>query len=229
MTESPARSARREFIEGLFGSVGAALGYLPVGISFGALAAHAGWDLASSLAMSAGVYAAAAQGVAVDGLGHQSAVVVITLMLLINLRHFPISLASAPIFNRFPLRHRLVLAVWLTDEVFALDVRQPTRTVGFYYGVHLSCWLMFLGGTLLGAVVGQGLPTQWIEFALPALFIALAVDNLRTYPSRRIPLLIILGVLVASVSRLAGTLAAPVAIVLLIAAYAVIDYREGAR
>ncbi|ONI87672.1 hypothetical protein ALI22I_20900 [Saccharothrix sp. ALI-22-I] len=224
---STSATSRREFTEGLLGSFSAALGYLPVGISFGALAAHAGWDLASSMAMSVGVYAAAAQGVAVDGLGHQSVIVVITLMLLINLRHFPISLAAARIFNRFSLGHRLLLAAGLTDEVFALDHRQPDRTVGFYHGVHLSCLLSFLVGTLLGALVGRVLPTQWVVFALPALFIALAVDNLRTYPPSRLPVLIGVGVLVTTLSRMAGVLAAPVAIALLITAYALLSRERG--
>lgn len=219
---SPAVSSSRDFGAGLAQSGGPALGYLPVGASFGALAIQAGWAAAPTAAMSGGVYAAAAQFVGLDGLGHQSTLLVMLLMLLINLRHFPLSLAVAPLFAGFSLPHRLVLALGLTDESFALDLNARNRGVWYYHGIHVACWLSWMSGTLLGIQVGMRVPAQWIEFALPSLFIALAVDCLRAYPVKQIPALIVTGTVITVACWSAGVFAEPLAIILLTGSYAVL-------
>lgn len=219
---SQAASSTRDFGTGLVHSGGPALGYLPVGASFGALAIQAGWAAAPTAAMSGGVYAAAAQFAGLDGLGHQSTLLVMLLMLLINLRHFPLSLAVAPRFAGFSLPHRLVLALGLTDESFALDLNARDRGVWYYHGIHAACWLCWMSGTLLGIQVGMRVPAQWIEFALPSLFIALAVDCLRAYPVKLIPALTVTGIVITVACLPAGAFAEPLAIILLTAGYAVL-------
>lgn len=218
----PTLPSRRDFVAGMVHSSGPALGYFPIGASFGALAIQAGWSAAPTAAMSAGVYAAGSQFVGLDGLEHQSMLLIIFLMLLINLRHFPISLASAPLFNRFSLPHRLVLSAGLTDETFALDLTDQNHSVWYYHGIHTACWLSWMSGTLLGIHVGMLIPAQWVEFALPSLFIALTVDCLRTYPAKQIPTLILTGIILTTACWPAGVLAQPIAIVLVTAGYAVL-------
>jgi len=98
--------------------------------------------------MSVWVYAGAAQFAALEGIKQDLFWVSIVLtMLLINLRHIPMSLARERIFNRFGLGERLFLAHGLTDEAFALDITSKPRSHFYYFGIHTLCWLSWISGT----------------------------------------------------------------------------------
>ncbi|MFI0740697.1 AzlC family ABC transporter permease [Streptomyces sp. NPDC021100] len=180
----PARGPRLSgggpFLQGAAHALGAAVGYLPVAAAFGAIATRAGLPLWLSVLMSAWVYAGAAQMAGLQALAFgQHPLLVAAGMLVVNLRHIPMSLAAGPLLGRARPLGRLALAHTLTDESFALDLGRPDRPTGFRYGVHAACWTAWVGGTAVGAALGPVVPEDATAFALPALFVALAVDALR--------------------------------------------------
>jgi 4-azaleucine resistance transporter AzlC len=219
---------RRWPIVGVRDAAGAGLGYLAVAASFGALAAHGGLPVSVTIALSGLVYAGAAQFAGLQGLlAHTSLGVVIGVMLLINLRHIPMSLATPEVSNRFRLRDRLALAAGLTDESFALDHAHPNRPLAYYTGLYVACWSSWVAGTALGLSVGADIPTHWVMFALPALFISLAVDVIRHLSSARLVATVAAGVASVLLARLTGPLAIPVAIALLLPAVHVLSPPDG--
>ena len=119
------------------------------------------------------------------------------------------SLSTPEITDRFSLPHRLTLAAALTDESFALTHAKPGRSLPYYASMYATCWLAWVVGTELGLLIGSRIPTQWVTFALPALFISLAVDSLRHYPIRRAAALVAGGTGTLLLTRLTGPLEIP--------------------
>jgi 4-azaleucine resistance transporter AzlC len=204
---------------GVAHALGAAAGYVPVGVAFGAIAVQAGMPGGLAVLMSVTVYAGAAQLASLQALAAGAHPLVAAAgMLLVNLRHVPMSLAVGPRLRRFDRRHRALLAQTLTDEAFALDLRVPAPSLPFLYGIHLTCWVAWVGSTAAGVALGPVLPATWTAFALPGLFVALAVEALAGVRGRLRPLVAGAAVVAVAVSRLAGGLADVLAVAGLTAA-----------
>lgn len=195
-----------DFFKGIYRALGVGIGYFSVAMSFGALATQVGLSMPAAVTMSIWVYAGAAQFAALEGVKQDLfwASIVLT-MLLINLRHIPMSLASNRIFERFGRGQRLFLAHGLTDEAFALDISGKPRSQSYYIGIHSLCWLTWISGTWIGCQLGAKLPVQWLSFALPSLFICLLVDSIGDRPSREW-LVVAIGVALVLVTQSWGTL-----------------------
>ncbi|WP_114313763.1 AzlC family ABC transporter permease [Thermus caldifontis] len=162
-----------------------ALGYFPVAVAFGALGAQAGlgylWFQLTSLLVFAGASQFALVGLLAQGVPPLLAA---TLGLLLNLRHAFYGPALRPYLKGGPLE-----AFFLTDEVFALALRALPgllleRRRGYFLGLGLGAYLSWNLGTALGALGAKGL-LAWpvlgeaLSFALPALFLLLALPHLR--------------------------------------------------
>ncbi len=199
---------KRPFLQGVVHAAGAAVGYLPVAGAFGAIATQAGMPMWLSVLMSAWVYAGAAQMAGLQALVlGQNPLLAAVGMLVVNLRHVPMSLAVGPLFRRAGCRDRLALAQTLTDEAFALDLQRPGLPIGFHRGIHAACWASWVGGTAVGAVLGPVIPQSGAAFALPALFIALAGGALRSMALRDRAWLPVAGVVLVVVCHPAGAFA----------------------
>ncbi|EJN58508.1 hypothetical protein HSB1_29860 [Halogranum salarium B-1] len=165
------------------------LGIVPFALVAGVAAAEAGLSTAQALGMSVFVFAGASQLAALDLLGSNAplAVVVLTAA-IINLRMMMYSASIAPRFRSVTGRVRAVLAYFLTDQAFALTVaRYDTDESGqrwYYVGASLALWTVWQVGTVVGVVVGAGVPQAWgLEFAVPLVFLALLVPTLKDHES----------------------------------------------
>ncbi len=171
--------------EGLKAAWPIALGYFPVAVAFGALGAQAGlgylWIQLTSLLVFAGASQFALLGLLAQGVPPLLAA---TLGLLLNLRHAFYGPALRPYLKGGPLE-----AFFLTDEVFALALKAlpgllPEERRGYFLGLGLGAYLSWNLGTALGALGAKGL-LAWpvlgeaLSFALPALFLLLALPHLR--------------------------------------------------
>jgi 4-azaleucine resistance transporter AzlC len=193
----------REFLRGGVRALGIVAGFLPTAVSFGAIAIQTKLSVAATLGLSAWVFAGASQFAAVEGLrqGVAALSIVIT-VLVINLRHLPMSVAIARHrYAQFSTWQRWLLCHGLVDEVFALEMSDPPRPFAYYLGMHGCCWAAWVAGTWLGCVVGLQIPERWLTFALPALFIDLLVRAVRQlrHPNRWIVLMLSLILAVASI------------------------------
>jgi len=177
----------RGFAYGLRQSLTIVIGYAPVAVTFGILATQFGLTLWEAGLMSFFVYAGAAQFIAIEMIHQGATVWMIGLTtLILNIRHLLMGLAVVPFFPERTLPWSLGLAQGLTDETFVLNTRVLKDVVGeenrrrVMLGINLgsfSSWFVF---TMLGGMIGKGLPVQFsgFQFALLALFIILTATSL---------------------------------------------------
>ncbi len=177
------------FFRGLLQSLTIAVGYIPVGASFGLAAIHADLSPLTAMLISVLVYAGASQFILIVLVsGGSSALAAVAIILLMNLRHV---FYGPAVMSRFDSSHRrwpaFFLAAGLTDEVFATSVSKlaqqpPADRESWYVGLQLGSYAAWVLGTALGAYVGRDMVqqsailSQALGFVLPALFFALLLE-----------------------------------------------------
>ena len=168
--------------DGIRAALPLALAPLLFGASFGLLAADAGIGRLGAIAMSATTFAGSAQFAAasiLDSGGGVAAAIVAAVLL--NARYVPISLSVASIFPGSRLR-RLAESQLIVDESWALSGRGGRFEYAVLVGVGLLFYVLWVGGTALGTVVGDLLDPKAIglDAAFPALFLALLAPYVRS-------------------------------------------------
>jgi len=168
-------------------SVPVLFGYIAIGAAFGLLMADAGYPTWLSFLMSVVMYAGAGQYIAVSFFTAGTGILEASLIqLVVNARHMAYGLSMLNRFRNAGL-YRLYLIFGLTDETFALlsslpvtdTMSEKERTKFMFYVTALdqSYWI---GGSLIGAVIGSLLPfsTKGIGFALTAMFVVLMIEKM---------------------------------------------------
>jgi len=167
--------------DGIRAALPLAVAPLLFGAAFGVLALDAGMGALGAVAMSATTFAGSAQIAAAsildDGGGAAAAIVA---ALLLNARYVPFSLAVASIFPGSRKR-RLLESQLIVDESWALSGRSGRFEYGVLVGAGLLLYVLWIGGTALGTLVGDLLDPEAIglDAAFPALFLALLAPYLR--------------------------------------------------
>lgn len=166
------------------------LGIVPFALVAGIAAVDAGLTLAEAVGLSVIVFAGASQLAAIDLLGANAPLaVVIGTAAVINLRMVMYSASIAPHFADYARRTRAALAYLLTDQAYALSVAEYERNDGrsrwrYYLGAAASLWVVWQIGTVVGVVVGAGVPDAWgLTFAVPLVFLALLVPAMKNRPT----------------------------------------------
>jgi 4-azaleucine resistance transporter AzlC len=162
------------------------IGYLPIGFAFGTLAQKAGLSTLNTLLMSLLVYAGSSQLIAVGLIAAGTPVLsIIAATFVVNLRHILMSAALAPYLERWRKHELAAFAYELTDETFAVhSVRFGSGVVSKVeaFVVHASAQVAWVTGSWLGTVAGQSLADVRplaLDYALPAMFVALLVLQLQ--------------------------------------------------
>lgn len=173
---------------------------------FGVVARDAGLDILQTMAMSVLVIAGASQFTAVALLQEQAPVfIALAAALAVNLRMAMYSAALVPHIGHAPLGLRAIMAYLMVDQAFAVAVRTyedrpemtPPTKVAYYFGCMALICPFWYGFTLIGALVGQAIPTAFsLDFAVPVCFIALTAPLMRSGPH-------VLAALVAGIAALA--------------------------
>jgi 4-azaleucine resistance transporter AzlC len=196
----------QEFIRGCGRVMGVVAGFLPIAMSFGALSVQSGLSVAATVGMSMGLYAGASQFAAIEGVRqHLPWLSIVLTILIINLRHIPMSLAASRQYCRFGRDQRWLLSHGLIDETFALEMSDQPQSFLYYLGMHVGCWTAWVIGTWLGCQVGLLLPERWFQFALPGLFLYLLVDNVRRRWQREMAIVLAVGVALVLATRSLGS------------------------
>jgi 4-azaleucine resistance transporter AzlC len=197
----------KDFIKGCSAAVGIVAGFLPIAMSFGAVAIQSGLSQAQTAVMSMWVFAGASQFSAVEGIRQNLDTLSLILTIwLINLRHIPMSLAAQQRYGRFGKIKHLLLCYGLVDETFALESSEKPQSFAYYFGLHLCCWTAWVIGTVIGASFGELLPENWLKFALPGLFLCMLVDIVRQRWCREMAILLGISItLVLATQSLAST------------------------
>jgi 4-azaleucine resistance transporter AzlC len=176
----------RRVITGAGAALPIVMGYVPVGFAFGVLAQKAGISPFNTLMLSIMVYAGSAQLIAAGLIGAGAGLwtLVITTF-IVNLRHMLMSAALSPYFRDWKKWQQAVFAFELTDESFAVHSARFAR--GHFdkvetITVNMTAQVSWVVGTILGMTAGmliQDVKPLGIDFALPAMFIALLVLQTR--------------------------------------------------
>ncbi len=197
-------------LRGLRASLPVVLGYLPIAVSFGIVAAEAGMPAWWAPLMSLLVYAGASQFAAVAMIKLATPLPEIVLAtLFMNLRHLVMSLSMAPRLRLEARGARMLAGAGLTDESFAVASLHPDdalRTGWGLVGVMLPPYLAWVAGTVLGSELAPLLPAavgQVLGIAIYGLFIGLLVPALKGARRGLVPA----GVAMATNWALSGLLA----------------------
>ncbi len=180
-----------ELSRGLRAGIPIAVGYVPMAVAFGFLAAQGGLSLAQAAGMSLLVYAGASQFAALGMLAGGASALAITLAtLVLNFRHFLMSVALSRRmgFDASPAAGRDVpswgpaLAFGVTDETFVVASLDPAPTAWYFLGLALAAYGAWNLGTLIGAGFSTLIPpgiARGLGVTLYAMFIAILLPGVR--------------------------------------------------
>ncbi len=183
----PARSERGVILrEGLAAAWPICLGYFPIGMALGVLARQAGLSPLDIGLMSLLVFAGSAQFIAVAMLAAGSSPAsIIATTFVVNFRHVLMSSDLAVHLHQVSRGFLALFAYAVTDESFAVNMAR-FRAGGWdrwrALVVHHSANSVWFAATVTGALVGSLIPAGafGIDFALPAMFLALLVLQFQT-------------------------------------------------
>ena len=184
-------SPSQEFWLGVRDELPILLGVVPFGMIYGILALSAGLSPFDAQAMSSVVFAGSAQFMTAKLISATTpGLIVILTGFVINLRHALYSASLAPYTKHLPLAWKATLAYLLTDEAFAVSIihyqreGEVTHKHWHLLGAGLTLWSCWQISTGFGIFLGAQIPAAWgLDFALPLIFIALVVPNLKDRPA----------------------------------------------
>ena len=163
------------------------IGFIPVGFTFGVLATKYGLSAFSTIFMSFIVLAGSSQFIAISLFGAAvSPLTIILTTFIVNLRHLLMSAAIAPHVGHMGKLKKAIFGFELIDESFAIhmaNIEKNTFADTQAFTINLIAHTCWVGGTALG-VFGAHLVTDikplGFDYALPAMFVALLIWQLRS-------------------------------------------------
>ena len=194
------------FSRGLKDGLPIALGYVPVAFAFAIRAVDQGFPAWFPILVSATNFTGTGQFIGTDLIAAGASLAVLfATMLIVNIRYALMSVSLAQKLNgNFPLWKRAVLSFGVTDENYAVAVRQPGRLTFPYLTGLMGCsFCGWLGGTALGAglstllaqvLTGKtgelyyGMIMSAFNISLYAMFVAIVIPPARD--DRRVLLLV---------------------------------------
>lgn len=178
---------RSEFQRGVIQVAPVWIGVIPFGIMIGVSSVAAGFSSFEAIAMSAFVFAGAAQAVAISLLSGGAGIIAITITtFFLNLRHILYGMSIDRQLERNTRPGRPVLAFLLIDEAYGITTRDHLEGRGghaFFFGVSLSFYIVYVLSTATGVLLGSILPdpeSLGIDFLFPLIFVGLLVPMLKT-------------------------------------------------
>jgi len=164
---------RKAFKEGLRDGIPIGLGYFAASFSLGIAARNAGLTPIQSFVASALNSASAGEYVGFTCIAAGATLLQIAIMTFIaNARYLLMSCAwSQRMSPTLPLRHRLMMGFYITDELFSIAIARPGDLVPAYsYGAMITAEPPWAIGTALGCYAGNLLPDRFVSALSVALF-----------------------------------------------------------
>lgn len=160
------------------------MGYLAIGMAFGLMLQSIGYNAVWAAAMSMTIYAGSGQYLGVSLLATGASLPQVAfLTLMINFRHLVYGLSMLEKFHGMHGFRKFYMMFSLTDETYALlsSAKAPEGVDehDYYFAVALMNQSYWVGGSILGAVLGAalGFDTTGVDFAMTALFLVIAVGQ----------------------------------------------------
>ncbi len=176
---------KNRFLIGLRHGLPIGLGYLSVSFAFGIFSLGQGLSIWETLLISMTNLTSAGQlaGVPIIAAGGSPAELAVT-QLVINLRYSLMSVSlSQKLHESVDHPHRLAVAFFNTDEVFAVaSSRTEPLTKSYLYGLGVCPYLGWSLGTLAGALAGDILPASLnsaLGITIYGMFVAIVIPAMR--------------------------------------------------
>lgn len=173
-----------DFISGAGSALPIFIGYFTTSVAFGILALSSGLTPLDAVLFSMTNLTGAAQFMAINliGTGAAAGEIVIS-VLLMNLRYFIMSASLARKLGLKNNTNKALISFGVTDEVFSVASLKPGEVSSpFMYGLQITSWIGWAGGTIAGVTMGSFLPRSLqdaMSGALFALFAALLVPEIK--------------------------------------------------
>ena len=159
------------------------MGYLAIGMAFGLMLQSIGYNVLWAFFMSLVIYAGSGQYLGVSLLATGASLPQVAfLTLMVNFRHLVYGLSLIEKLRGMGPR-KLYVIFALTDETYALlssaKPPQGVRDHDFYFAVALLDHIYWIGGSVLGSLVGAalGMDTTGVDFAMTALFAVIFLEQ----------------------------------------------------
>lgn len=169
------------FTSGAKDAIPVFLGYLTVAVTFGVISAGKGLPSWCPVFMSMTCVSGTGQFVGMDLLSVASSVAeIVSAVIVINARYFLMGFSLAQkLPPEIKFWQRFIIAFGNTDENFAIAM-SPDKTPDFAYflGLMFSSYSGWVGGTIIGALLGDVIPASLMGamgVALYAMYIAIIV------------------------------------------------------
>lgn len=188
--KNDAYTPRRAFLMGMRDTVPLILGAIPFGILFGALGISAGLSPMAVIGFSLFVFAGSSQFIGANLVAQAVAMPFIWMTtFIVNLRHALYAASLGPYMKDLPQRWLIPLAFWLTDETYAVVIRNYQEgkphahwyhlgsSIAMYSNWNFSTWIGILAGTQF-----KGLAESGLDFAMVVTFIGIVVPLIINRP-----------------------------------------------
>ena len=155
-----------------------------VGLLYGMMARQAGLAPWEALAMSAIVHAGSAQFTALGMWEASGPAPIILTTFVINLRHLLMGASVAPYLRRLSPLWKAALALWMSDESYALAIAAYERGEGsqwYFLGANLGIYLAWRASGLAGALLGTAIPDPGrygLDLVFPLAFLGLSLIHI---------------------------------------------------
>lgn len=183
-TDLPA-SPLKDFLTGALHMTPLNLAVVPWAILAGSMAVDSGLTFAQSVAMSAMVFAGAAQLVTLGLLNSGAGVItIIVSVFFITSQHLLYGLTLRPHVRPFSPLQRAGIGFLLTDELFAVSVAGRQRlSFAYLFGAGLSFYLVWVLASILGIVLAHSisdLSQLRLDFSVVATLLAIVVPLIKS-------------------------------------------------
>ena len=170
-------------------------GIVAFGLLYGMMARQVGLSPWETLAMSLIVHAGSAQFAAVGMWQAADALSIILTTFIINLRHLLMGASIAPYLKDEPSLWKALLALWMSDESYALSIAEYERGRGsrwYFLGANLGVYLSWPLSGFAGALVGAAIPDParyGLDLIFPLAFMGLLMNFVKDRTSVIVTLL----------------------------------------
>lgn len=174
------QQTKQHFLKGAVDMLPLSIAVIPWGILAGSMAIHAGLPWTKALAMSALVFAGAAQLVSLGlVMAGATAVSILLSVYFLTTQHLIYALTLRHDIARHAWYIRLSQAFLLTDEQFALSVSSSQRSIAYLFGAGLCFYIFWVGFSVVGIVFAHIVPdfqNYPLDFSIVAIFIPMILS-----------------------------------------------------
>ena len=192
----------QDFMQGALDILPLSIAVLPWGILAGSVAIDAGLTIPQAVAMSAVVFAGAAQLVSLGMWSADATAITIAItVFFLTSQHFIYALTLRKDISVLASYYRIPLGFLLTDELFAVAMQKSQRRPYYLLGAGLSFYLAWVLFSVLGIYLASTIPnlsSLHLDFSIVAVLVAIIVSFIKNWIS-------LLGVLTTIISSLCLT------------------------